>query len=140
MGVTMGATFVAPFAKGAAVPSTAEQLQAAANRAAQNVGPGSGPVYGTTVHTAFRAEVKALGNSKLAAEQSYLNGVNVKYGTPGSVRLDVVEGPVNNPTAVFDLKTGGAQLTPARIQQIQANLPKLPNGGNVPVKEIRPTQ
>jgi RHS repeat-associated protein len=136
MGVTMGATFVAPFAKGAAVPSTAEQLQTAANRAAQNVGSGSGAVHGTKVHTAFESEVQGLRNSQLSTEQSYLNGANVKYGTPGSVRVDVVEGPVNAPTAVYDLKTGSATLTPGRIQQIRTNLP--PASSNIPVKVIKP--
>jgi RHS repeat-associated protein len=138
MGVTMGATFVAPFAKGAAVPSTAEQLQAAANRAAQNVGSGSGAVHGTKVHTAFEAEVQGLRNSQLSTEQSYLNGEPVTRGTPGSVRVDVVEGPVDNPTAVYDLKTGNATLSPARVQQIQSHLPQAANGTKIPVREIKP--
>jgi RHS repeat-associated protein len=138
MGVTMGATFVAPFAKGAAVPSTAEQLQAAANRAAQNIGSGSGAVHGTKVHTAFEAEVQGLRNSQLSTEQSYLNGEPVTRGTPGSVRVDVVEGPVDNPTAVYDLKTGNATLSPARVQQIQSHLPQAANGTKIPVREIKP--
>jgi hypothetical protein len=115
--------------------TTLQQLQGAANRAATNVGPGSGPVYGTTVHTAFQGEVDAFGNANLATEQSYLNGNLVPRGTPGSVRLDVVEGPLNNPTAIYDLKTGSATLTPARIQQIQSHLP---GGSSVPVTEVRP--
>lgn len=41
----------------------------------------------------------------------------------------------NAPTAIYDLKTGGAQLTPARIQQIQANIP---GGSNVPIIQIKP--
>jgi hypothetical protein len=50
----------------------------------------------------------------------------------------VVEGSVESPTAVYDLKTGNATLTPARIQQIQKHVPKLPNGNNVPVKGVKP--
>jgi hypothetical protein len=111
-----------------------QQLQDAANSAVANVGNGSGPVYGTTVHSAFQDEVDALGNLDLATEQSYLNGSLVPRGTPGSVRLDVVQGPLDNPTAVFDLKTGSATLTPARIQQIQSHLPD----NSVPVFQIKP--
>src|SRR5207247_3490911 len=43
--------------------SVFEQLSAAAGRAAEGVGPGRGPVYGTNVHSAFQAEVEALGQS-----------------------------------------------------------------------------
>ncbi len=42
--------------------------------------------------------------------------------TRGSVRLGVVEGPLSNPTTVYDLKTGGASLTAAR----QAQNPNIP--------------
>jgi hypothetical protein len=78
-----------------------------------------------------------LGNANIRTEVSYLNGKEVDYGTPGSVRLDVVEYNANgNITGVYDLKTGSATLTPARIEQIQSNLPGA--GGGVPVTEVRP--
>jgi hypothetical protein len=67
---------------------------------------------------------------------SYLNGRVVAYGTRGAVRLDVVEGDPLAPSAVYDLKTGGAALTPARIAEIQANLP--PGYQNIPMREIQP--
>ncbi|HEV3038047.1 MAG TPA: RHS repeat-associated core domain-containing protein [Candidatus Angelobacter sp.] len=118
--------------------TTEELLQVAANRAAATVGPGSGAIYGTKVHTAFEAEVEGLGNAQLRTEQSYLNGRPVTRGTPGSVRVDVVEGPVNNPTAVYDLKTGNATLSPARVNQIQSHLPPNASGTKIPVKEIKP--
>jgi hypothetical protein len=54
---------------------------------------------------------------------------------PCSVRLDVVNGPLNAPVSIFDLKTGSATLTPARIQQIQSHIP---GGANVPVFPVRP--
>ena len=50
-------------------------------------------------------------------------------------RVDIVEGPIANPTAVHDLKTGSATLTPARIRQIQTHVP---GGSKVPVIEVRP--
>lgn len=136
-GLPPGARGVAAVeARGAvAATSLTDDLTAAAQRAAQSVGPGRGPVYGTRVHSAFEREVNALGKNDVHTEISYLNGQVVPYGTKGSVRLDVVNGPVNAPTAVFDLKTGSAALTPARIQQIQSHLP---GGSAVPVTEIRP--
>ena len=87
------------------------------------------------MHSVFRAEVDALGNVNLATEKSYLNGELVDWGTPGSVRLDVVEGPLDSPTAIYDLKTGSARLTRARIAQIQKHVP---GGASVPVHMVRP--
>ena len=112
----------------------ADDLAAAATRARNTVGPGSGGAYGTRVHTAFAGEVNGLGQG-LRTEVSYLNGRVVDYGTPGSVRLDVVNVPLNAPVSIFDLKTGSATLTPARIQQIQSHIP---GGANVPVFPVRP--
>lgn len=111
-----------------------DDLAAAATRARNTVGPGSGGAYGTRVHTAFEAEVQGL-NQGLSTEISYLNGTVVPRGTAGSVRLDVVNGPLNAPVSIFDLKTGSATLTPARIQQIQSHIP---GGANVPVFPVRP--
>jgi RHS repeat-associated protein len=121
--------------KGAAdAGTTLDNLSAAAKRSAQSVGPASGPVYGTQVHVAFQAEVEAMNNSALRTEVSYLNGAEVPYGTQGSVRIDVgqysADGQIQ---AVFDLKTGSATLTPARIQQIQQAV-----GSQVPVTIVRP--
>ena len=115
-----------------------EILSGAANQAAQRVGSGSGRVYGTNVHTAFADEVKALGNPNLFTEQSYLNEFPVRYGTAGSIRVDVGVGTLERPTLIYDLKTGGAMLTPLRIQQIQSHLPALSNGLKPAVLEVRP--
>jgi len=114
--------------------STQTTLTGAAGPAHTTVGTGRGPVHGTKTRTAFVAEVRALGNANLTTEVSYLNGRVVPRGTPGSVRLDVVEGPLTAPMTIYDLKTGSATLTPARIQQIQQHIP---GGANVPVIEIR---
>jgi hypothetical protein len=114
--------------------STTEDLMVAANQAVKTQGNGSGPIYGTKVHGIFEKSVNAA-RPDLKTEVSYFNGQQVSRGTPGSVRVDVVEGPVNAPTAIFDLKTGGAKLTAARIQQIQKNIP---GGNSVPVIMIKP--
>jgi RHS repeat-associated protein len=115
----------------------AAQLQTAANRAAETVGPGSGAVHGTAVHTEFQAEVRALGNKNLSTEVSYKNGAEVARGTRGSIRVDAVEGPKKAPQVIHDLKTGNAKLTSARTRQIQRHVP---GGSKVPVKEIKPQQ
>lgn len=120
----------------AAENTTLEQLQRAASRAAQGIGEGNGLMYGTAVLSAFKAEVQAMGGN-LRAEVSYFNGVEVKYGTPGSVRLDVAEyGADGYIKAVYDLKTGSSSLTEARISQIRSQLPG--GGAGVPVQEVRP--
>jgi hypothetical protein len=93
-------------------------------------------VYGTSVHSAFADEIAALGRSDIYSEVSYLNGEVVPYGTPGSVRLDAVVGDPLAPTAIYDLKTGSAVLTPSRIAQIRANLPA--GFAEIPVLELRP--
>jgi hypothetical protein len=116
---------------------TGVALGAAAGRAQAIVGEGSGPVYGTYVHTAFEAQIDALGQSDLYTEVSYKAGEIVPNGTSGSVRLDVVKGPSPaKPDAIYDLKTGSASLTPSRVAQIRSNLP--PGSQNIPVIEVRP--
>jgi RHS repeat-associated protein len=120
----------------ALVPSTADRLTGIASDAIDAMGEGSGPVYGTRVHTQFANAIKALDDPNLNTEVSYLNGVVVDHGTPGSIRCDVVEGPTDTPTAIYDLKTGSATLTQARIAQILAHLPKEYQG--IPVIQIKP--
>ena len=115
--------------------STTTVLTGLANDAVQNVGHGNGAVYGTAVHSEFSDLVEATGNSNLSTEVSYKGGQVVPYGTSGSVRADVVEGPVNAPTQIYDLKTGKATLTSTRVNQIQNNIP---GGSNVPVTQIKP--
>ncbi len=113
---------------------TLARLIDAAGQALDQNGPGSGPVYGTDVHTSFANIVKSWGDPNLSTEISYLNGEVVTRGTAGSVRVDVVEGPIKAPTAIYDLKTGSAELTLARVQQLQTHVP---GGKNLPVIEVR---
>jgi hypothetical protein len=53
----------------------------------------------------------------------------------GSIRLDVIEGPLDNPTQVWDYKFGGARLTPTRVNQIRTGAGLQPNA---PVTEVKP--
>jgi hypothetical protein len=104
-------------------------------RQAYGVTPtGRAPVHGTRVHSAFRRQVQGLGQRGLATEVSYLNGRVVPYGTAGAVRLDIVEGSLASPIAVYDLKVGGTHLRPARIRQIRRHLPR--GGIGILVQEI----
>jgi hypothetical protein len=54
--------------------------------------------------------------------------------TRDSVILDVVDGPLGNPTAIYDYKFGAAGLTPARIGQIRT----VTGFQNTPVIQVRP--
>jgi hypothetical protein len=74
--------------------------------------------------------------SGVLTEVSYLSGEKAVYGTSGGVRLDVVLGSVQDPAAVFDFKTGMAQLTPSRVEQIKQHLP--PQSVNIPIYDIWP--
>jgi hypothetical protein len=76
----------------------------------------------------------------LSTEQSYLGGANLgrSVNLKGSVRLDVVEGPVTAPTAVYDFKftiDPNPQMSPARLAKIRAEAGLSPN---VPVEPIHP--
>jgi RHS repeat-associated protein len=101
----------------------------------QTARPHRGPSFGTRVHSAFRGEIEAIDCSGLSPEVSYKGGDVVPPGTRGSVRVDVVQGPVDRPLRIYDLKTGRARLTPRRIQQIRRHLPQ--GYQNIPIEEVR---
>ena len=80
---------------------------------------------------------RMFGDRGLSTEVRYINGHRWRPGNGlrGSVRLDVVEGPLNNPTAIFDYKFGNAVLSNSRIDQIR----RIGGfGSNVPIIEIKP--
>jgi RHS repeat-associated protein len=105
-------------------------------------GLGNGPVAGTLKHgyadRLLTRYQQRFGNRGLSTEVRYINGAPWQQGIDplrGSIRLDVVEGPLNNPTCVWDYKFGSAQLTPARIKRIRTGAGL---GPNVPVNPIFP--
>ena len=111
------------------------KLTQLASKVIANMGAGKGPVYGTKVHSAFGkiANGMKIGKYTIRTEVSYLNGNIVKHGTKGSARIDA--GLYNSKgelVHVFDLKTGGARLTPQQVKHIQTQTQK-----QVPVTEIR---
>lgn len=77
------------------------------------------------------------GDRGLSAEVRYFNGKPLLRGrTPkGSIRLDVVEGDIFNPTAIYDYKFGTSGLSTGRINQIRTGAGLSPN---IPVIEVRP--
>ena len=78
-----------------------------------------------------------FGSRGLTPEARYVGGTPWQPGvtTNGSVRLDVVEGPLTSPTFVWDYKFGQATLSQSRITQIQNSIP---NGANVPILMVKP--
>ena len=80
---------------------------------------------------------RMFGDRGLTAEARYMNGQPWQVGDPlaGSIRLDVVKGPLAQPSFVWDYKFGGATLSPSRITTIQNGIP---NGANVPVLQVKP--
>jgi hypothetical protein len=101
------------------------------------VGDGAGPLYGIRVHTLFAYDLKAQnlpGIDGDGVEQSFVLGDIVYYGLDGSVRTDVIlRGPDRKIIAVWDVKTGSAQLSGPRVKQIQAQLKLSPD---VPIYEL----
>ena len=95
----------------------------------EGLGNGSGAAYGTAVHSASAATIRALdlpGIGKHGVEQSFSVGGLVRYGLDGSVRTDIVlrdgrtaAAPI---LAVWDIKTGNARLDQKRVDELRAHL------------------
>jgi hypothetical protein len=95
-------------------------------------------LYGTAVHVAFGTAVRFQripGIGVNDVEQSFVNaGPADRYGEPGSIRTDVVlRNDSNDIIAIYDVKTGGAMLTSARVRQLRD---KTGVGPNVPIIEL----
>lgn len=78
-----------------------------ATESAENVGDdvGNATVRRTKIHAEFAKRVAGELGTAVETEVSYLNREVVKYGTKGSVRLDVVLRDADGkPIAIFDLK------------------------------------
>jgi hypothetical protein len=97
---------------------------------------GRGPLYGIAVHTAFSLAVR-FGNIPgigFSDVETTWGGVNLRYGSLGSIRTDVIlRNDVGDPIVIYDVKTGGARLTASRADELrQAAAP----GSNIPVIEL----
>lgn len=95
-------------------------------------------VFGTFVHYEFGRRVRELnlpGIGQDGVEHS-LSSVDdiVRYGLAGTVRTDILlRDDRGNPLAIYDLKTGNAQLTPRRREELRAAA----RAPDVPVIELR---
>ncbi|WP_294293354.1 hypothetical protein, partial [uncultured Sphingomonas sp.] len=129
---------------GGAYATNGELVQSVGTRADAwgiRQGLGNGRVAGTLKH-GYAEDVlnryqRMFGDRGLTAEARYVGGAPWESGmtTTGSIRLDVVEGPLLRPTGVWDYKFGNATLSQGRITQIQSGIP---NGANVPILMVKP--
>ena len=111
-------------------------VQDALDKAVTKVGTGSGPVYGTRVHSALKAIIDRTPGYR--AEVSFLEGAEVATGRLGSIRVDVISySRFGKPMAIYDAKTGSATLTDGRINAIRSELPE--DLAQLPIKAIRPS-
>jgi hypothetical protein len=113
------------------IDRTTDMLLAVLQRSIEEMGSGSGPLFGIRVHTDFANRIKQLdlpGIGKGGVEQSFhFNSLDfVRYGLDGSIRTDIAlrdpRNPSQGPIAVYDLKTGNAVLTPRRVEEIRRAL------------------
>ncbi|HTG18731.1 MAG TPA: hypothetical protein VK681_01745 [Reyranella sp.] len=121
----------------ARIDRTTERLLSVLADTIQSLGPGAGPIFGIRAHVEFGRRVEELnipGIRDKGVEQSFSLGRAARYGLEGSVRTDVVlRDREGIPIAVYDLKTGNARLTPARVREIRDELGR----PNIPVIELR---
>jgi RHS repeat-associated protein len=113
-----------------------ELLSYIAKRSKILAGPGSGHQYGSKVHNIFGKYIQSCNPPDIYPEVSYLNGSVVRTGLEDSIRVDTILGSKISPLAIFELKTGTARLTNARINIIRLQLPK--GYKNIPIFEIKP--
>ena len=104
-------------------------------------GEGSGPWYGSRIHLMFANDVKlqnlpGIGSS--GVERSFSLGDIADYGEDGTIRVDVyMRDETGKVIAIWDVKTGGAILTGARVGQLRAEAGV---GTDVPVIELHVTR
>lgn len=100
-----------------------ETLLDTLRRTVERVGPGSGASYGTDIHFEFAETLHRANLPGVAVEVSFLKGEEVSYGTPESVRVDVLlreQGGAGPVKAAWDVKTGDARLRTGRAAEIRA--------------------
>jgi len=123
------------------IDRTSEFLLDALVEAVKDLGPnvpeGMRPtVFGTLAHTRFANKVRELdlpGIGQDGVEQTWSPQDWFYYGISGSKRTDVyLKDEFGRPIAIYDLKTGNARLTPARIRELREAV----GAGDIPVLEL----
>jgi RHS repeat-associated protein len=129
-----------PVIETAEMRAARDRLTGLATQAAQTIDSTCGVrcllpwIRGTLIHSEFKRLVDTTCPASMyRTEVSYKNGTPANYGESGSSRADVVFGPIRQPFAVYDLKTGRAYIT---IRQANAYGANLPTG--TPISEIYP--
>ncbi len=94
--------------------------------------------YGTRIHTVFAALVKAANIPGIKPEDVETTFPEGAYGSPDSIRTDVVLRDTTTGViiAIYDVKTGKADLTPARADQLRTKAKAPPA---TPVIQLRDT-
>jgi hypothetical protein len=122
------------------------EVQSITNHAASLIHPGAYPTpqaYGTAVHVWIRDEINGLGpeprDGDFRSEISVLKSKAAEYGEPGSKRGDVYENPHTGTVCVYDIKTGEAGLSFARMRELATNVGTFyPGTTRIIVTEVRP--
>jgi hypothetical protein len=84
--------------------------------------------YGTAVHTELAARINGPDgyaqpiDPNFRAEVSAIKSQVERYGTQGTVRVDVIENVGAGTVCVYDIKTGKTELSPARMSEIATNV------------------
>jgi hypothetical protein len=83
---------------------------------------GFGPDYGKAIHYAFGDAVKEenlRGIGSEGVEHSFPE--DTRYGAKGTIRTDVVlKNDIGDVIAIYDVKTGGAELDARRVRELRA--------------------
>jgi hypothetical protein len=94
-------------------------------------------LFGIQVHVDFARRIKALdlpGIGIKGVEQSFSLGGLKDYGIAGTIRTDVyLKDRSGRPIAIYDVKTGNAKLSPARVEELREAV----GVPNIPVFELR---
>ena len=117
------------------VDRATEKLRGTLEEVVNRLPEGSGPRYGTQVHTEFARAVRDQnlpGIGRRGVEQTFPR--NQPYGSADSIRTDVIlRDDGEEPIAIYDVKTGGATLTPGRVREL---LSKSKANPTIPIIEM----
>jgi hypothetical protein len=113
------------------IDSTTEILLAELAASLHKFGTGFGSLFGIKVHTDFAKRVRELnlpGIGKVGIEQSFSFGELANYGAKNSIRTDIfLRDKFGEPLAIYDVKTGNARLTPARVRELLEHVKRTDN-------------
>ena len=129
-------------AAAAAGAKSAAELRQAVATAADKLAKGDTPwARGTNAHLILNRALKKVNDScsfQHKGEISYFDGIVVRYGTKGSIRVDILVGDPWKPEKICEFKTGKDEngLSPGRIALIRKHLPE--GYKHIPVSELRP--